>query len=196
MKEAIMEMLKDPLFWKIWISTIVFSAVMIFLLRPKRKQIFVFGSNLAGHHMGGSAREAHLNHGAVWGVGLGPTGNAYAIPTLDEKLDKLRLDQIEMCVQFFLKFAANMQKYADFNVVAIGCGIAGFTPEQIAPMFRNRTPNVKLPQEFLDVLAKPIEAKSVRLPTQATELPAQQSSRRVQSVKGTHTRNTRRHPRG
>lgn len=110
--------------------------------------IFVFGSNLAGRHGAGSALEALRNHGAIYGQGTGPQGRSFALPTKDMNLKTLRLSTIEYYVNRFLLYAAIHPCY-NFNVVAIGCGLAGYKPEQIAPMFDKRTSNVFLPPEFL-----------------------------------------------
>lgn len=107
--------------------------------------IFVFGSNEAGIHGAGSAKEARLNHGAVYGQGIGLQGRSYAIPTKDRSLAVLSLDAIERHVWTFVKFAINHPEMT-FNVVKIGCGLAGYTEEQIAPMFRGAPPNVNLPK--------------------------------------------------
>jgi len=104
------------------------------------RQVFVFGSNLAGIHGAGSARAALEEHGAVYGQGVGMAGNSYAIPTKDENIRTMRLEQIEPYVSDFVKFAkANPDM--QFNIVAIGCGLAGFTPKQIAPMFEGAPDN-------------------------------------------------------
>lgn len=110
--------------------------------------IFVFGSNLAGRHGKGSALEAARNHGAVHGVGVGPRGASYAIPTKDARLRTLPLRIIDYHVQDFLRWAASHPNDT-FNVVAIGCGLAGYTPDQIALLFLGSTPNVLLPAEFV-----------------------------------------------
>lgn len=114
------------------------------------RDIFVFGSNLAGMHGAGSALHAKRFYGAVEGVGEGLTGAAYAIPTKSAKLNVLSLTQIKIHVHTFLAFA---RAHTDlrFNVVAIGCGLAGYRPEQIAPMFAGYPSNVVLPKEFRDV---------------------------------------------
>jgi hypothetical protein len=114
-------------------------------------EIFVFGSNLAGRHGAGSAREALQNHGAVYGQALGRQGQSYAIPTKDWKLRRLPLTRIVEYVRIFIHYAEHHPDLT-FNVVAIGCGLAGYDPVQIAPMFRSRPSNVRLPDEFLDVL--------------------------------------------
>ena len=114
------------------------------------REIFVFGSNLAGKHHGGSARSAVEKHGAVMGNGIGMQGESYAIPTLDENFGKLYLCEIKNYVDDFLAFARNHPELR-FNIVAIGCGIAEFTPEQIAPMFKYATANCELPLEFTSI---------------------------------------------
>jgi hypothetical protein len=118
------------------------------------RDIFVFGSNLAGRHGAGSALHAKRFYGAVDGVGEGLTGHAYGIPTKSAKLNVLPLAQIHLHVLTFLDYARQHPEYR-FNVVAIGCGLAGYTPEQIAPFFAGFVPNVLLPKEFKDVLTVP-----------------------------------------
>lgn len=111
--------------------------------------VFVFGSNLAGVHGAGSAKHALIHHGALYGQGHGRQGNSYAIPTKDEQLNVLPLDSIKMAVDNFLMHAkANPQD--TFNVVAIGCGLAGYQPSEIAPMFDGSPDNVNLPEEFTE----------------------------------------------
>lgn len=106
------------------------------------KVIFVFGSNLAGIHGAGSAKAAKFYHDAKPGIGIGLTGNAYAIPTKDHNLLRLDLDTIQGHVSDFLKFAAEHLNWK-FNVVKIGCGLAGYNwKKDIEPMFKERTNNV------------------------------------------------------
>lgn len=117
-------------------------------------EVFVFGSNLQGHHLGGAARIAHEDFGAEWGLEEGMSGNTYAIPTVDlTTKNQMSLEDISVFVDRFKEFArANTGK--TFLVTAIGCGIAGYTPEQIAPMFRDCIvmSNVKLPTSFWEVI--------------------------------------------
>lgn len=119
------------------------------------KEIFVFGSNLAGRHGRGAALYARKHYGAIYGQGKGFQGDSYAIPTKDKKLKPLPLREINW---YIIEFLTTAEYYGDdltFNVTAIGCGLAGYTPEQIAPMFDNKLPkNVKLPEEFLKVINK------------------------------------------
>ena len=114
-------------------------------------RVFVFGSNLAGRHGARSAREALKNHGAIYGYGIGRQGNSYAIPTKDAFMAVMHLGAIKSYVDEFLEYA-RAHPTTTFDVVAIGCGLAGYTPEQIAPMFREAPVNVNLPPEFIAAL--------------------------------------------
>ncbi len=106
--------------------------------------IFVFGSNLAGRHGAGAALFARRNHGAIYGCGVGPQGNSYAIPTKDYRIQTLPLETIQGYVNGFLHYARNHPEL-DFQVTRIGCGLAGYTDAQIAPMFANAPSNCHLP---------------------------------------------------
>lgn len=112
-------------------------------------RIFVFGSNLAGRHGAGSAKAAWQNHGAQSGVGHGRTGNAYAIPTKDRHLKVLPLPEIAAYVDVFIGYAKAHPELV-FDVVRIGCGLAGYYDIQIAPMFRESPKNVNLPEGWRD----------------------------------------------
>jgi len=117
----------------------------------KPHEIFVFGSNLEGMHSGGAARLA-LKWGAVWGQGVGLQGQTYAIPTMHGGVET-----IQPYVQDFFRFAEAHPEF-HFLVTAIGCGIAGFKVEEIAPLFRlacaeNRA-NIYLPKSFIQVINK------------------------------------------
>lgn len=107
-------------------------------------EVFVFGSNLAGHHGGGAARMAYEHFGAEWGVGVGPTGQCYAIPTMQGGLDTIR-----PYVDEFIEYA-KAHPMNRFLVTRVGCGIAGFTDEQMAPLFGEAmfVPNITLPIEW------------------------------------------------
>jgi len=107
--------------------------------------IFVFGSNLAGRHGAGAAKDAHEKYGAVYGQGIGHYGNSYAIPTKDKFLKTLPLDKIQVHVNEFIRYANANPKF-EFEVTRIGCGLAGYTDEQIAPMFRDAPMNCFLPK--------------------------------------------------
>lgn len=114
--------------------------------------IFVFGSNLLGHHGAGAARDASVDWGAEYGVGIGRTGQAWAIPTKDEHINTLPKFAIMCYVQAFIAYA-DKHPNLDFQVTAIGTGLAGYTKEDIAPMFDGAPPNVHLPIEWKKLLA-------------------------------------------
>ena len=107
--------------------------------------IFVFGSNTAGRHGKGAALEAVQRHGAIYGKGVGLQGRSYAIPTKDASIRTLPLIKINQYVQQFIKFAEENPKL-EFFVTRIGCGLAGYTDEQIAPMFKDAPLNCVLPE--------------------------------------------------
>ena len=108
-------------------------------------EIFVFGSNLEGQHLGGAARTAYEKFGAEWGVGDGSTGRCYAIPTMHGGID-----EIKPYVEGFLQYAKRHLRNR-FLVTRIGCGMAGFTDKEMAPLFLEalRLPNVTLPQKWI-----------------------------------------------
>lgn len=116
----------------------------------KSNEIFVFGSNLKGMHGGGAAYTALMLFGAIMGKGEGLQGQSYAIPTMQGGVET-----IKPYVDKFIEFAGEHPEL-DFLVTRIGCGIAGFTPDEIAPLFKEATHmhNVWLPADFWKVLEK------------------------------------------
>lgn len=114
----------------------------------QENQVFVFGSNLAGMHGGGAARIARLRFGAVMGNGVGMQGRSYAIPTMQGGTKTIR--------PYVNDFIAYAKKHPEltFLVTPIGCGIAGFEPEDIAPLFElaSYVKNIWLPKSFWKVL--------------------------------------------
>lgn len=113
--------------------------------------IFVFGSNLAGRHGKGAALHARRFHGAIYGQGSGLQGKSYALPTKDWRVKSLSLAEIAVHVSIFTAFARDHDELM-FELTPIGCGLAGYAPAEIAPMFRDAPANVVLPPEFVDVL--------------------------------------------
>ena len=113
-------------------------------------EVFVFGSNLEGLHGGGAAAAAMRFFGAVWGQGVGLQGQSYAIPTMHGGVDEIR-----PYVDEFIEFARKHPELT-FLVTRIGCGIAGFTDQQIAPLFvyALEMSNVILPKTFVEILKK------------------------------------------
>lgn len=110
------------------------------LLAFLAKFIFVFGSNEAGIHGAGAALEAKRKHGAVYGIGYGRKGNSYALPTKDMGIKTLPMKQIALYVKRFLEYAARHPEM-QFQVTAIGCGLAGLEHSQMAPLFKGAPPN-------------------------------------------------------
>ena len=108
-------------------------------------EIFVFGSNLEGMHMGGAARVAHQKFGAEWGVGDGPTGRCYAIPTMHGGLESIR--------PYAEKFIAYAKEHPmnRFLLTRVGCGIAGFKDSDMAQLFEDAldVPNIAYPRQWL-----------------------------------------------
>ena len=113
-------------------------------------EIFVFGSNLQGIHAGGAARVAHKRFGAIMGQGVGMQGQSYAIPTMQGGVETIR-----PYVDDFLDLADEWDQNT-FLVTRIGCGIAGFTDEEIAPLFDRTLDmyNVVLPKSFVEILVR------------------------------------------
>nr|DAH84831.1 MAG TPA: NON-STRUCTURAL PROTEIN 3 PROTEIN, STRUCTURAL GENOMICS, MARSEILLES [Caudoviricetes sp.] len=119
--------------------------------------VFVFGSNLAGRHGKGAALWAKQHRGAIYGQGEGYQGSSYAIPTKDERINTLPLFRIRNYVHLFKRFAREHPELT-FHLTPIGCGLAGYTPEQIAPLFDDVPANVILPEEFsMALLAKEVK---------------------------------------
>ena len=114
----------------------------------KSNEVFVFGSNLAGAHGGGAALLAYRKFGAIWGQGVGLQGQSYGIPTMQGGVETIR-----PYVDVFIQFAREHIEYK-FLVTRIGCGIAGFRDEEIAPLFLDalEVENIILPKEFVDVI--------------------------------------------
>ena len=113
--------------------------------------VFVFGSNEAGRHGAGAAQLALGQFGARYGMGFGPCGQSFAIPTKDWRLGTLPLLAIQHYVERFIAYASTMPK-TTFYVTKIGCGLAGYIPADIAPMFSHAGENVILPKEFQEQL--------------------------------------------
>lgn len=116
----------------------------------KENEIFVFGSNLDGMHGGGAARVAYNKFGAIWGQGVGLQGQSYGIPTMHGGVDV-----IKPYVDEFINFAKSNPELK-FLVTRIGCGIAGFRDEEMAPLFKDaiEIENIYLPKSFYYVLVK------------------------------------------
>ena len=116
----------------------------------KENEIFVFGSNLQGMHAGGAARLAFDRFGAEWGRGVGLTGQCYAIPTMHGGIDEIR-----PYVDEFIDYAMNHPQLK-FYVTKIGCGIAGFSEKEMAPLFNAaiQVQNIVLPEDFYNIITR------------------------------------------
>ncbi|CAH0171412.1 hypothetical protein [Microbacterium sp. Bi121] len=114
------------------------------VLRPD--EVFVFGSNSGGQHGGGAARVAHQRFGAVWGEGHGHHGQTYAIDTMNG------LDVLADEARSFIAYAAAHPELR-FLLTPVGCGIAGHTPEEVAPLFVGVPANVTIPESFVPHLS-------------------------------------------
>ena len=115
--------------------------------------IFVFGSNLAGIHGRGAALHAYTYYDAEWGIGEGKQGSSYALPTKDQNLKVLSLEEISKNIQKFLMMAES-NPHKTFFVTRIGCGLAGYKDSQIAPMFKHAPTNCILPYEWKEYHGK------------------------------------------
>lgn len=114
--------------------------------------IFVFGSNLAGRHGAGAAKAAMDNFGARYGVGIGFTGKSYAIPTKDYDVETMPIEFISFFIEQFAQVTFAM-KETEFFVTRVGCGLAGYTDEQIAPLFRQcNQQNCSMPENWKQYL--------------------------------------------
>jgi hypothetical protein len=115
-------------------------------------EVFVFGSNESGYHGAGAAKKA-LEFGAKMGLGFGPSGKTFAIPTKDWDIQTLPLGDVAFYVKRFVAYAKMKQK-TTFLVTKIGCGLAGFKVDDIAGIFRQadaqNVPNIILPEEFVE----------------------------------------------
>ncbi|MDO5497167.1 MAG: hypothetical protein Q4F45_04730 [Alistipes sp.] len=118
------------------------------ITRLQDNEIFVFGSNLAGYHAGGAARIAYNRFGAIWGLGVGPQGQCYAIPTMHGGPQAIK-PYVDQFINYALEHTQQL-----FLVTRIGCGIAGYTPRQIAPLFTDaiHVNNVILPKDFVEII--------------------------------------------
>lgn len=127
------------------------TSTLITNLKPN--EIFVFGSNEAGLHGAGAAYLAR-KWGAKWKQGEGLAGQSYALPTKDVHIKTLPIERIEFYVLRFISYAIQHPELI-FLVTAIGCGLAGYTAKEIAPLFKpaKRVENIHLPLEFWEVLA-------------------------------------------
>ena len=119
-------------------------------------EVFVFGSNERGLHGAGAALYARQHFGAIDGKGFGLFGNSFAIPTKDVVIRTLPIKEIERYVKHFIYQASTKYAHKTFLVTEIGCGLANYTPNDIAPLFKDalQYDNIYLPASFLKILYK------------------------------------------
>lgn len=113
--------------------------------------IFVFGSNRAGVHGAGAAYVANQHYGAIYGQGEGEFGESYALPTKDENIQTLPLNDIEEHVKTFIQHATDNPS-KQYKVTCVGCGLAGLRDVDIAPMFRDAPDNCFFDTKWRDYL--------------------------------------------
>jgi hypothetical protein len=125
------------------------------IISLNENEVFVFGSNLSGKHGKGAAKTAMYKFGAKWGQGAGLQGKSYGIPTKNRTMSTLSVDEINYHVRKFIKFAKDNPQLT-FLVTEIGCGLARFSPKQIAPLFKDaaNVPNIHLPKRFWEQINK------------------------------------------
>ena len=119
-----------------------------FITALEDNEVIIFGSNLAGAHAGGAARQAHKDFGAEWGVFEGMIGKTYAFPTLDSDYNKLTVDQLESSRDRLYE-TANQNPDKTFLLTKVGCGIAGFEESEMRALFRYPPSNITLPEDWL-----------------------------------------------
>jgi hypothetical protein len=119
--------------------------------QPTKDQIFVFGSNKAGVHGAGAARAAYEHYGARWGCGWGFTGSTFAIPTKDYQIISMKIDEIRKYASLFVG-VTHSEPFEEFFVTRIGCGLAGYTDAEIAPLFKECNTNCSFANEWAEFL--------------------------------------------
>ena len=125
-------------------------------------QVIVFGSDLAGKHKKGAALQAAQLFGAKYGQGAGHHGQTYALPTKDEYIRRLPIEEIVQHIKLFLNYAMMNAEY-EFFVTRIGCGLAGYEDEEIAPFFFDAPLNVRLPERWIELENEHNEAQKAAI---------------------------------
>ncbi len=121
------------------------------MIKSKEGMIFTFGSNLSGIHGAGAARYALEKKGAQMGKGIGLQGQSYALPTKGFDISFMTLIEVEVYVDAFKNFALHNPDLG-FQVTQVGCGLAGFTKEQVAPLFKGSPSNCYFDLEWQPLL--------------------------------------------
>ena len=110
---------------------------MINELKPN--EVFVFGSNAIGAHAGGAAKYAKEHFGAVECIGQGLVGQSFAIDTMGRK------ERIKEGADM-LRDTAQRLPALTFYLTKVRCGIAGYSEDDIKPIFRDMPSNVIKPK--------------------------------------------------
>ncbi len=118
-----------------------------YITKLEPNEIFVFGSNLAGRHGAGAARQAWREFGAKWGIGEGFTGQCYAFPTLDENLQQLPMERLEQARDRLYQTCRSFTGWR-FLLTKVGCGLAGYPEAQMRALFAQPEPNLILPEDW------------------------------------------------
>ena len=126
-------------------------------------EVFVYGANVAARHGLGAAKQA-LKFGAKYGVN-GYCGNTYGLITTDLNVverPSIPMSLLQDEVDKFITFAKD-NSHLTFLVTEVGCGLAGFTVEEVAPLFKpvllDKVSNVRLPKKFVrELIVSSIEA--------------------------------------
>lgn len=121
--------------------------------KPARGELFVFGSNLAGRHGKGAAKDALRLYGAVYGQGIGLQGRSYAIPTKDHHLGVLPLMDIRRRIKVFVDFTRNNPQLS-FYITRVGCGLAGYKDEEVAPLFKGIQLNCRIHRHWYSIFER------------------------------------------
>lgn len=125
--------------------------------KPDAHEVFVFGSNLAGRHGAGAAAAAVRHYGAVYGIGEGLQGRSYGIATKDRAIRTLPIEVVRANVDVFLDFARSREDL-QFFVTRVGCGLAGYTDDEIAPLFAGAPENCSFAKSWQPYLESPPRA--------------------------------------
>ena len=122
-----------------------------FIDRLGNADVFVFGSNIHGQHHGGASLYALEHFGAINGQAEGMQGRSYAIPTEGNTFEELK-----QAIERFNDYVVT-HPHVRFVLSAIGCGAAGYSVEQIAPLFCQAYSfgNVYVPKSFLKYVITP-----------------------------------------
>jgi len=113
----------------------------------KENEVFVFGSNIKGEHLGGAAAQASRDFGASWNVGEGLSGRCYAFPTLDENMQRYGQGELQ-CIKHAFYRCVRAHPKLIFLLTKVGCGIAGYDEVLMRKLFADAPKNVIKPNDW------------------------------------------------